>query len=128
MSGKKQEILLVDDDAIQIALLEDMLKTEYAVVSTRSGGEALEYLYGGSVPDLIVLDIVMPRMDGWETFNRMRSICALQNVPIIFLTSLGETQEAERARAMGASDYITKPVNANELMERIQNAIEKNRK
>jgi DNA-binding response OmpR family regulator len=125
MSGKNQEILLVDDDEIQLALIEGILKTEYAVVQTKSGGEALGYLYGGSVPDLSLLDILMPRMNGWETFNRIRAISVLQNVPIVFLTSLEGTEEEKRALVMGAADYITKPINAKELMERIKNVIEK---
>jgi putative two-component system response regulator len=128
MSGKNKTILLIDDDAIQLAYIENILKTEYAVIKTQSGGEALEHLYGGLVPSLIVLDILMPHMDGWEAFNRIRAISVLENVPIIFLTSLKGTNEEERALAMGAADYIMKPFNAKELMQRIQSAIEKNGK
>jgi CheY-like chemotaxis protein len=125
MNGENQTILLVDDDKMQLELLEEMLKTDYAVVKTTSGREALGYLYGGAVPNIILLDILMPHMDGWETFNRMRAISVLQNVPIIVLTSVEGADEEKRALAMGAADYITKPVNAKELKERIQSAIEK---
>jgi putative two-component system response regulator len=123
MNGKKQTILLIDDDEIHLAFIESILKTEYEMVKTKSGAEALDYLYGGSVPDLILLDILMPQMDGWETFNRIRAICALQDVPVIFLTSVEEIKEAERARVMGAADYITKPFRIRALKEKIKNVI-----
>jgi putative two-component system response regulator len=70
----------------------------------------------------------MPFMDGWEAFNRIRAICALRDVPIIFLTSLEGAVEEQRALAMGAADYITKPFDVKALMGRVKNAIEKNGK
>ncbi|MDR2517364.1 MAG: response regulator [Spirochaetaceae bacterium] len=128
MDKKAKKILLVDDDEIQLSFIETMLKKKYDVIAIKSSEEALGYLYRGLVPGLIVLDILMPRMDGWEMFNRIRAISLLRNVPVVFLTSLQGTDEEKRGRAMGAADYITKPFNETELMERIKTVLEDHEK
>jgi CheY-like chemotaxis protein len=76
INGKKK-ILLVDDDEIQLSITKAILENDYEIIQTQSGKEALGYLYKGLVPDLILLDIIMPEMDGWETFNRIKSVSLL---------------------------------------------------
>ena len=124
MDKRAKKILLIDDDEIQLSVIEAILKKHYDVIATKSGEKALDYLYRGLVPGLILLDILMPNIDGWEMFNRIRAISLLQNVPVIFLTSLEGADEKERGRAMGAADYITKPFSETELIDRIQKVME----
>jgi putative two-component system response regulator len=124
----KKRILLIDDDEIQLSLITSMLQNEYEMSSVRSGEEALKYLYRGSIPHLILLDILMPEMDGWEVFNRIRAISLLRNVPIVFLTALRGTNDQQRARGMGAAGYIMKPYNKTELLEQIKTILEKYQK
>ena len=122
---KKQLILLIDDDEIHLEIAKNILKSKYEIITAKSGKNALEVLIKGTTPNLILLDILMPNMDGWETFNRIRGISLLKDVPIVFLTSLNEKAEKERAREMGASDFITKPFQTDDMLKRIEIAINK---
>jgi putative two-component system response regulator len=117
--GKKR-VFLVDDDEIHLSIVEDILKDEYEIITAKSGKDALEYLLKGIVPDLILLDILMPDMDGWETFIRIRSVNSLQLVPVVFLTAVIESAKAEHAQEIGAADYITKPYKVDDLLNRIE--------
>jgi putative two-component system response regulator len=119
----KKKILMVDDDEIQLMLAEAMLKHEYEFFTAKSGTEALEYFRHGLVPHLILLDVLMPQMDGWEIFNRIRGISLLKSVPIAFMTSVTGTAEQERAHEMGAVDYIMKPLEKKTLVRRIESII-----
>jgi len=124
MNKEKKRILLIDDDEIQHKMAEAMLNDYYKVFHTKSGSDALNYLYDCSfVPHLILLDILMPEMDGWEVFNRLRALSLLKNVPIIFLTALNTTDEEKRAFDMGAADFIIKPYDQENLLERINKII-----
>ena len=122
---KKKKILIVDDDEIQLSFSEAILKAEYDIVTAKSGKNALEQLYRGFIPDLILLDILMPEMDGFEAYNRIRAISLLQDIPIIFLTSVSGSTEVQQAWDIGAADYITKPYSKDDLLNRIKNAINK---
>jgi len=117
---KTKKIFVVDDDEIYLTMLENMLKDKYDVITTKSGKEALGYFLKGVVPNLILLDILMPDLDGWETFNRLRAISFLQDVPIVFLTSIAESAEVQHAHEIGAADFITKPYNPEDLLNRIE--------
>jgi CheY-like chemotaxis protein len=120
-----KKIFLVDDDEIHLSMLENMLKNKYEVVTAKSGKDALEYLLKGAVPNLILLDILMPNLDGWETFNRLRAISFLKDVPIVFLTSVTESAEVEHAQEIGAADYITKPYKKDDLLGRVEKILAK---
>ena len=123
---EKKKILFVDDDAIQHAIAENILKDEYKVFKAKSGSEALQYLYSSEfVPNLILLDIMMPDMDGWEVFNRIRGISLLKKVPIAFLTALTESSDEKRAFEIGADDFIKKPYEKEELLKRIKVILDK---
>jgi putative two-component system response regulator len=124
MDEEKKNILLIDDDEIQHQIAENMLKDEYKVFKAKSGNEALKYLYNGDfVPCLILLDILMPEMDGWEVFNRINALSVLKNVPIIFVTSVSTTEEEKKANEIGAADFIIKPFSKDVLLERIKKVI-----
>jgi len=123
-SGKKN-ILIVDDDDIQLMIAEAILTNEYNILTARSGKEAIEYFIRKQIPDLVLLDILMPDMDGWETYHRLKAVIKLVDVPIAFLTSVTETSEKLRAKEMGAIDYITKPYDKQTLMDRVKNIMDK---
>ena len=122
---EKKKILLVDDNEVQLSIVEVQLKKDYEVTTAKSGKEALERLFKGYIPDLIILDIIMPNMDGWETYGRLRAISLLHNVPIMFLSFVSEKPEIDRAYEMGAVDFITKPYNNSDFRKRIKKALKK---
>ena len=123
---KTRRILFIDDDEVILSIAEIMLETEYEIITAKSGKEALNYLLQGVVPDLILLDVLMPDMDGWETYNRLRAISFLQDVPIAFVTSLDGLNEKNHALEIGAADYILKPFKRQDLIKKIEVLIEKN--
>jgi DNA-binding response OmpR family regulator len=123
-SNEKKKILVVDDDIIFLSTAELFLKDEYEIYKANSGTEALDYLSNQNlVPHLIMLDILMPNMDGWEVYNKIRVMNNFKKMPIVFLTSINEATERKCARKMGAADYITKPFNLTDLRNRIKKAI-----
>jgi putative two-component system response regulator len=123
MTDEKKKILLVDDNKIQLIIAENVLKNDYTVFIATSGKEAIEHLLKGSTPDLILLDIIMPEMDGWETFHRIKAISLLKDIPIMFLTSETEESIEKKAFEIGAVDYIKKPFKREDLLNRIKNNI-----
>ena len=121
---KRKKLLIVDDDPIQLSLAESILKAEYDVVATASGKEALDHLYHSFIPDLILLDILMPEMGGFEVYKRIRAISLLQNIPIAFLTSVSGSNEMKQALDIGAADYIMKPYTKESLLRRIRDVLQ----
>ena len=122
----KKKIYLIDDDEIHLTTAELFLKSEYELYKAKSGQEALDYINNNKfVPSIILLDIVMPKMDGWEVFKRMREIEILKNVPIVFLTSVEEEVNQKKAFKMGVADYIEKPYNMTDLKSRIKDVIKR---
>ena len=120
---QKKKILLVDDDEIHLEIAESILKENYQIITAKSGKEAIAILIKDNIPHLILLDILMPKMDGWETFNTIKGISLLEDVPIIFLTSVNGAEERKQAEEMGASDFITKPYKKEDLLKRIKKII-----
>ena len=112
------KILLVDDSSTAL-LMEEMLfkqHTKYDVVIARDGREAVEKAITEK-PDLILMDVVMPRMDGFVACREIRKQESLRGVPIILVTSRGEPCNVETGFACGCNDYLTKPINSRELLE-----------
>jgi Response regulator containing a CheY-like receiver domain and a GGDEF domain len=122
---KKKKILAVDDSEIDLDLIEALLQDKFTVLPTKSGKEALDYLLHFSNVDLILLDLIMPEMDGWETFSRIRDLSNITDVPIAFLTSVHGEKEQNRAKEIGAADYIFKPFAKEDLINRIENILKK---
>jgi len=121
--SKKHRILIVDDVAENVELLDTYLQSSgYEVLTAASGHEAIRITYDKR-PDLILLDIMMPDMDGFEVLRRLRRNDPSGETPVIFLTALsGEGYEA-RGLELGAVDYITKPFDIQELRLRVRNAL-----
>ena len=117
----EQTLLLVDDLRSTLLLFESILADEgYRILTAASGSEALRIAQTEPV-DLILLDVVMPGMDGYETCKQLKSIPATQHIPVIFLTILAETQDEEIGLNLGAVDYLVKPVCAPILKARVRN-------
>jgi EAL domain-containing protein (putative c-di-GMP-specific phosphodiesterase class I)/ActR/RegA family two-component response regulator len=118
--GTRKRVLLVDDSAT-ILMMEKMilLRGPYDVVTARDGMEALEKAREAR-PDLILLDVVMPRMDGFETCRQLRAEEATRDIPVIFVTTRGEAENVAIAFESGASDHVTKPINAAELLAKLR--------
>jgi CheY-like chemotaxis protein len=124
---EKQIILAVDDDEIHLEMTRAFLEQYYEVTTVKSCEEALKLLYQGLAPNFILLDLVMPGTDGWQTFERIRGISNLHNVPIAIFTVSDDPKDKSRAQEMGAVDYIKKPSTQSELLEKIQKILGKSR-
>ncbi len=112
-----KRILIVDDEPRYLRLLEANLRTEgYEVVTAQDGLQAIE-VFSSQPIDLVLLDIMMPRLDGFATTQRLREF---SNVPIIILTAKGEEQDRVRGLDLGADDYLVKPFSATELLARVR--------
>jgi len=110
-------ILVVDDEPLYVRLLKVNLEQEgYQIASASDGEEALEAI-SQNMPDLIILDVVMPKLDGLTVMQRVRQF---SNVPIILLTALGEEQDRVKGLNIGADDYVVKPFSATELIARVR--------
>jgi methyl-accepting chemotaxis protein len=120
---EKKKILAVDDDVAQLRIISSFLEEEYDVVGAKSSEAALKFLYQGLDPVLVLLDLVMPGTDGWATYERIKGISNLHRVPIAFLTGSSDSANIERAKEMGAVDYIMKPVSKDELLGKVKKAL-----
>ena len=116
----RKRILLVDDSKTMIMLEQMMLGSGgYEFVIARDGQEALRKAVKEQ-PDLILLDVVMPKIQGFEVCRRLRQEKATKQIPIIMVTTRGEMDDMESGFAGGCNDYITKPVDGQELVEKVQ--------
>jgi putative two-component system response regulator len=113
-----RRILIVDDEPFNRLILEDMLAKHYAVHSLSNGQEALDYLTDGQA-DIILLDVLMPEMNGFEVCRRIKAQPRLQNIPVLFLTSLESAADEERGLTLGADDFIHKPILPSVVLARI---------
>ena len=123
--------MLVDDEKDQIYVIktsfEKLFGKEYLIIPAESGEKCFELLQQDNLPDLVLLDIIMPDMDGWEVFDQLRANTSWKNIPIVFLTA--RTDEfAEHAGVLIAEDYIKKPIEIKELKTRIDNVLKKAKK
>jgi PleD family two-component response regulator len=118
--GMRKRVLLVDDSST-ILMMEKMilLRGPYDITTARDGMEALEKA-SAERPDLILLDVVMPRMDGFETCRRLRAQEDTRDIPVIFVTTRGEADNVAAAFKSGASDHVTKPINGAELLAKLR--------
>ena len=106
---KKSKILIVDDSPENIRILMKNLKKNYSIVPATSGEAALKLISASSLPDLILLDIMMPGTDGYEICRRLKSDEITKNIPIIFITAKDSQEDEVNGLKLGAVDYITKP-------------------
>ncbi|AUB35808.1 Response regulator c-di-GMP phosphodiesterase, RpfG family, containings REC and HD-GYP domains [Nostoc flagelliforme CCNUN1] len=115
-------ILVVDDNPANLQVLSSFLdQSSFEVWAARSGEKALQRLENDDLPDLILLDIMMPGIDGFETCKQLKSNPRVQDIPVIFMTALSETAHKIKGLQLGAVDYITKPFQHEEVLVRIEN-------
>jgi len=119
---EKNSLLIVDDDAINLMTLTHFLQADYAIHTAADGESALRQAEEHA-PDLILLDILMPGMDGYEMFAALRASERTREIPVIFITGLDNGEEEEKGLALGAADYITKPFRAAIVSLRVHNQI-----
>lgn len=120
-------LLVVDDIPENIHELLEVLKDDYRIMVARSGAQALKLIEGATPPDLILLDIVMPEMDGYEVCRRIKATTVGNRIPVIFVSVVDATQEKVKGFSVGAADYITKPFGIDEVRARVQTHLELSR-
>jgi len=117
------KILIIDDEKDLVSTVEYRLKfSDYQVVTAANGQEGLEKAVAER-PDLILLDTNMPVMNGHETLKKLRANAELKHIPVIMLTAISSPQDIAAASAHGITDYVTKPFDFTELMEKVSNAL-----
>jgi putative two-component system response regulator len=121
--NEKPRILIVDDTPANITVLMETLKGDYAIVAATSGKKALALATTRPYPDIILLDINMPEMDGYEVCARLKQDVRTKRVPVIFVTALAEEEDEARGLDLGAVDYITKPFRPGIVKARVRNQL-----
>ena len=123
MSPRKPKVLLIDDELINIKILADVLKGDYEVVFANDGLEGIR-IATESVPDLILLDVMMPGMDGYAVCERLQQNPRTSAIPVIFVTALTAAEQEIKGLEAGAIDYVTKPIRPAAVKARVASQIE----
>ncbi len=118
-SAVKPTVLIVDDAPENLMIMEAILAKDYSLKLFNNAKAALDYAFANP-PDLILLDILMPNIDGFETCRRIKANPELVDIPVIFITSKNEDEYEEYGFSVGASDFIHKPINAPILVARVK--------
>jgi len=120
---QQSTILIVDDTPANIDVLAATLQNDYRIIVAKNGKRALQLAGGEDPPDLILLDIMMPEMDGYETCQRLKASARTRHIPVIFVTALSDEEDEARGLALGGVDYITKPFSLSLVQARVRNHI-----
>ncbi|MDQ5904983.1 MAG: Two-component system response regulator [Pseudomonadota bacterium] len=125
LSGdSRATILVVDDTPDNLTVLGELLQPEYLVRAASSGRRALQVAASQPRPDLILLDVMMPEMNGFEVFSRLHEDPVTRDIPVIFVTAMDATEDEERGLDVGAVDYITKPLRPAVVLARVKTHLE----
>ncbi|HAJ27498.1 MAG TPA: hypothetical protein DCG53_09700 [Syntrophus sp. (in: bacteria)] len=117
---QKQTILVVDDTPDNITLITSLLRDLYRVKIATNGNKALQIAFSSEPPDLILLDIMMPEMDGYEVCRHLKGDSQTAEIPVIFLTAKAEIEDELKGFELGAVDYITKPISPPVVLARVR--------
>ena len=120
MNDAQSTVLVVDDTPTNIQLLNGILRQQYKVKAATNGEKALKIARIKPLPDIILLDIMMPEMDGYEVCRQLKSCSITAAIPVIFITAKSEVEDEQQGFALGAVDYITKPFNPDIVKTRIK--------
>jgi adenylate cyclase len=123
-SNHLKTILVVDDSVENLQVLSALLRDNYKVKVAKSGAKAIEILSTDPSVDLILLDIMMPEMDGYEVCEKIKSSSSTSKIPVIFITALNESSDETKGFKAGGADFITKPFNADVVLARIKTHLE----
>jgi two-component system sensor histidine kinase ChiS len=122
--GERKKIIVVDDEPVNLQVIVNHLSLEgYEVITAESGAELFTELDGGMVPDMILLDVMLPRVSGYDICKKVRERYSAHELPIIMLTAKNKTSDIVTGLSSGANDYITKPVDRDELIARVRSLI-----
>ncbi|MGB9093393.1 MAG: response regulator [Gallionella sp.] len=121
-SKSHPSILVVDDAADNLMIMESILSRDYSLKMFNDSTQALEYAFANP-PDLILLDVMMPKIDGFEICRRLKANPRLEDVPVIFITAKTDVEDEERGFSVGASDFIHKPISAPIVSARVKTHI-----
>jgi DNA-binding response OmpR family regulator len=121
----KPKILFTEDNEMMQALLESYFQEKYDVITKENGLSALSWLEAGNTPDLIISDIEMPDLDGFELLKIIRSSSFYNKIPMFILSGKQKSQDRITAYRLGANDFLTKPFNPEELSIKIENLLNK---
>jgi len=122
----KKIIMAVDDDAdnnFSLKLRLDKLDSRYEVITVNSGKKCLELLESNEIPDVILMDIMMPEANGWETYQKLKENSAWKNIPVIFVSASSD-ELAEKIKGLFGDDYIEKPYDIEDVKKRIDEIFE----
>jgi len=122
-NNEKNRLLIVDDEKLNIEILGSILSPDYTVYMTKSGSSAIE-LANKHLPDLILLDIIMPDMDGFDVLVALKASEKTRDIPVIFITGLDSVKDEEKGLALGAADFIHKPFSNSIVQSRVRNQIQ----
>jgi len=117
--NEKKKIIVIDDEETDLILTKSMLENDYDVTTVDSGHKALDLFFDGYTPDLVLLDLVMPGMDGWHTYTRIKDLSHLHNIPIAIYSVSDNPEDREHAKEIGAIEFIHKPTKKAELLEKV---------
>ena len=120
----KRKVLAIDDEKSIRFIIENTLNKEFEVTTLSNGMDALYYIQSGNLPDVIICDVEMPVMNGFEFIKRIRESGFFDEIPLIMLSGKEESADKIKCFEMGADDYVVKPFNPRELMVRIKRRIE----
>lgn len=118
----KKRVLIVDDSSTVRLLERVILGPHYDLVEAVDGEDALAKAQAGPI-DCVLLDVVMPKLDGFETCRRLRELEATRSLPVVIVTTHGEPSEVEKARTAGCTDYVTKPIDRQALLDKIRRLV-----
>jgi len=121
-NSMENKILIVDDEKSNILYLNNILGEDYEIFTAKNGQDAID-LAKEFQPDLILLDIIMPVMDGYDVFEALKEFDETKDIPVIFITGLSGIDSETKGLALGASDYISKPFNDAVVRLRVQNQL-----
>ena len=124
METRQATILIVDDTPENLTVLGELLQPTYRVRAANSGRRALQIAAGDPTPDLILLDVMMPEMDGYEVLAQLRAKPRTRDIPVVFVTAMDSTEAEERGLDGGAVDYITKPLRPAIVLARVRTQLE----
>ena len=116
-------ILVVDDEKINLNIMNHTLQREYIIYAAKNGKTALE-LANECMPDLILLDVIMPEMDGYEVISKLKASEKTKDIPVIFITGLSDNEDIERGISLGAVDFVSKPLTATVLKEKVKRQLQ----
>ena len=124
MDARQPTILIVDDTPENLSVLGELLQPFFRVRAANSGRRALQIAVGDPTPDLILLDVMMPEMDGYQVLAELKAAERTRKIPVIFVTAMDATADEERGLDLGAVDYITKPIRPSIVLARVRTQLE----